>query len=144
MSGTPCFTARRTKPLRELRMTYSSSGCADGFGYPSNISAIPPGAKPILDPSDKARSTEGREASLMIVRGCGKFAVKQRRYIALYQSITYTAFNQETMVRRKGNRAVAVATTGRNFPKTRAANSGRIANPSANGKIPCGVMAKMA
>eukprot|EP00979_Chaetoceros_neogracilis_P001049 scaffold191_cov273-Chaetoceros_neogracile.AAC.64 len=52
------------KPLRELSMTHSSFRWRPNFGYPSNISEMPPGAKPILAPSDRARSTSLLEASL--------------------------------------------------------------------------------
>lgn len=63
MIGTPCLMAIRMKPFRT--MVYSSSGCVRCFGYPSNISAMPPGAIPIREPWDKARSTDGRDAPLL-------------------------------------------------------------------------------
>jgi hypothetical protein len=63
MIGTPCLMAMRMIPFRTI--VNSSSGCVRCFGYPSNISAIPPGANPIREPSDKARSTDGRDASLL-------------------------------------------------------------------------------
>ena len=60
--GTLCLRARRRKPLRIT--AYSSCGNVFGLGYPSNISAIPPGTTPIRFPSNKAWSTDDRDASL--------------------------------------------------------------------------------
>lgn len=42
-TGTLCFMAMRINPFRERKNAYSSRGRQPSFGYPQNISAMPPG-----------------------------------------------------------------------------------------------------